>query len=112
MTLILVMYVIGGALLAAVSVPLIQRRIRPNPWYGFRVPQTLHNPDVWYPANAYAGWRLLWTGIATLIGAIVLYLVPNLSLDVYALGCLAVTAVGLAISLIQSWRYLQTLDRR
>jgi hypothetical protein len=43
---------------------------------------------------------------------IVLYLVPNLSLDVYALGCLAVTATGLAISLIQSWRDLQTLDPR
>jgi hypothetical protein len=50
-------------------------------------------------------------GIAISVGAIALHLVPNLSLDVYALGCLAVTFVALAISIIQSWRYLQMLDK-
>ncbi len=106
---IMFMYVAGGVLLAVLSVPLIQKRIPPNPWYGFRVWQTLDNPDVWYSANAYAGQRLLWVGIATIVGAVVLYLVPNLSLDVYAFGCLAITFIGLAVSLVQSWRYLQSL---
>jgi hypothetical protein len=45
-TLIFTLYVAGGALLTAISVPLIQKRIPPNPWYGFRVPQTLNDPDV------------------------------------------------------------------
>ena len=76
------MYIAGGFLLAALSVPLILRRIPPNPWYGFRVQQTLNHPDVWYAANAYAGWRLFWTGIATIVGAIALYRVPNPGLDV------------------------------
>jgi hypothetical protein len=79
--------------------------------YGFRVPQTLNNPALWYPANAYAGQRLFWSGIAIGIGAIALYLMPNLSLDVYTLGCLAVTFVALAISIVQSWRYLHTPGR-
>ena len=52
MTLILIMYIAGGALLTALSIPLIQKRIPPNPWYGFRVLQTLNNPALWYPANA------------------------------------------------------------
>ena len=90
---------------------MIQKRIPPNPWYGFRVPQTLNNPALWYPANAYAGKRLFWSGIAISVGAIALHLVPNLSLDVYALGCLAVTFVALAISIIQSRCYLHTLGK-
>jgi len=104
---ILFMYVAGGVLLAALSVPLIQKRIPPNPWYGFRVRQTLDNPDAWYPANAYAGWRLCWVGIATIVGAVMLYFVPTLSLDAYALGCSAITFMGLAVGFAQSWRYLQ-----
>jgi hypothetical protein len=55
--------------------------------------------------------RLFWSGIAICVGAIALYRVPNLSLDVCALGCLAVTFVALAISIIQSWRCLHTLGR-
>jgi len=110
-TLILIMYVAGGLFLTVLSIPLVQKRIPPNPWYGFHVPQTLNNPALWYPANANAGMRLFWSGIAICVGAIALYRVPNLSLDVYALGCLAVTFVALAIGIIQSWRCLHPLGR-
>jgi hypothetical protein len=70
MSIILIMSIVGGALLTALSVPLIQKRIPPNPRYSFRVPQTLNNPDVWHPANAYAGKRLFLSGIAICVGAI------------------------------------------
>jgi len=109
---LLILYVGGGVLMVAIAVPLIQKRIPPNPWYGFRVRQTLDNSNVWYPVNAYAGKCLFRSGIATSVGAIALYLVPGLNLDFYALGCLCVTFVALAISIVQSWRYLQTLDKR
>ena len=51
MILIFITYVVGGLLVTALSVPLIQKRIPPNPWYGFRVRKTLENRDVWYAAN-------------------------------------------------------------
>ena len=104
---LLILYVGGGALMAAMAVPLIQKRIPPNPWYGFRVRQTLENREVWYAANAHAGVRLFWAGVAIIIASAALYAVPGLSEDVYALGCAGVTVVALLVSLGSSWRYLQ-----
>jgi hypothetical protein len=105
----LILYAGGGALLTALSVPLIQKRIPPNLWYGFRVRKTLENRDVWYAANVYAGRRLFGSGLVTAMGAIALYFVPGLTLDVYALACAVVTFAALTISVVQSLRYLQTL---
>jgi len=51
MTLIMVMYFTSGILLAAISIPLILRKIKPNGLYGFRVKQTLEDPALWYAVN-------------------------------------------------------------
>ena len=106
---LLILYVGGGALMAAIAVPLIQKRIPPNPWDGFRVRRTLENPDGWYAVNAHAGVRLFWAGVVIVAGSVALYLVPGLSLDIYSAGCLAVSVMALAISLNSSWRYLESL---
>ena len=104
---LLILYVGSGLLLSAIAVPLIQRRIPPNPWYGFRVRQTLENREVWYAANAHAGVRLFWAGVAIIIASAALYVVPGLSEDVYAWGCTGVMAAALFVGLGSSWRYLQ-----
>ncbi len=104
------MYVVSGLFLAAISVPLIMRRIPPNSLYGFRISQTLDNPTLWYSVNEYAGRYLLLTGLGTALGAAVLYLVPGLTVDAYALACLAVVAVLLITSIVQSFRFLRRLQ--
>ena len=111
MKVILVLYVSSGLLLAALAVPMIRRWIKPNLFYGFRVRQTLENPTVWYAANAYAGKRLLLVGISMALAALVLYFIPGLSLDGYALACLGVTATALIITLVQSFLYLKTFEK-
>ena len=98
-------------LLGALSVPLILRRIPPNGLYGFRVKATLENPELWYAVNAYAGWRLLAGGVSCVAAALGLTLVPSLTLDGYALGCLAVTGTVIVIGLLQSVLYLRSLLR-
>jgi hypothetical protein len=111
-TVLLYLFVGSGMLLSLIAIPLMQRRVRPNLWYGFRVRQTLDNPDVWYAANAYAGRRLFWLGVVTIAAAIGLHAVPGLTLDGYALlvGGVALT-VGVVI-IVQSFRYLAALTRR
>jgi uncharacterized membrane protein len=109
MTLLLWFSVAAGLLLAGLSVPLIRRQIGPNPWYGFRVRQTLDDPAVWYPANAYAAKGLLVVGLATSTAALLLYLVPGIDLAVYASAVAAVALAGLAVTLALSFRYLRTL---
>ena len=103
------MFVILGALLCAICVPLIQRRIKPNLWYGFRVPKTIKNPDVWYPANEYAGRALFVVGLVVMLAASAFVLVPGITVDAYALSVAAVIAVSMTIALILSFRYLSCL---
>lgn len=105
MTTILLLYIVSGLLLMGLAVPLIQRKISPNGWYGFRIPRTLNDPDTWYRANTVAGRWLFATGLVTVIAAVVLVLLP-LSVDAYALSCMAVVGTMLFFTLIQSFRSL------
>jgi uncharacterized membrane protein len=111
MGILLAMYVLMGFLLAGLSVPLILGKVKPNPFYGFRVSQTLENPDLWYAANKYAGKRLVVAGLAIMIGSVILYFIPGISIDTYALACLAVFAVPFTVGLYQDWRYLKSLSK-
>lgn len=65
-------FVMVGLLLIAVSVPLIRRRVRPNGFYGLRVPATFTDEWVWYEANAAMGRDFVYLGcvvIAFSLGA-------------------------------------------
>jgi uncharacterized membrane protein len=52
-----------GALMIALAVPLIQRRVKPNGLYGLRLPATFADEWVWYEANARSGRDLLILGV-------------------------------------------------
>ncbi len=112
MAFLLILYLVSGTLLTALSIPLILRRIPPNGLYGFRAPATLSNPDLWYKVNTYAGKRLLAVGLATVVAAAALYAIPGLTVDAYALDCAGVTLGLLAIGLVQSFLYLRSLTPR
>jgi len=106
---LVIIYVAGGLLLTAFSIPLVLGKIPPNGLYGFRVKKTLENPDAWYPANRYTGKWLLATGLLTAITAIGMYFIPGLSVDAYALGFLAIFGVAFATSIVMSVRYINSL---
>jgi uncharacterized membrane protein len=108
---LLVLYMILGLLMVVLAVPLIKRKVKPNGLYGFRVPQTLSDPEVWYAVNAHFGRRLLVTGVATTLAALLLYRVPDLDVDSYAWALLAVYVLFFGVGLAQSWRYMNTLTR-
>lgn len=111
MPLFLTAFIMLGGLFICMSLPLIHRRVAPNAWYGFRVRSTLEDPDIWYPANAYAAWRLLWVGVATTLVAIAVYCIPNVELPVYASIVAATAVIGLAITFVQSLVYIGQLKR-
>jgi hypothetical protein len=72
MTLLVLFFVGTSLLMIGLSVSLIRGRIKPNHWYGFRIPLTLNNPGIWYPTNRYAGWLLLIYGLVLLVVSLVL----------------------------------------
>jgi uncharacterized membrane protein len=108
MVILLALYAFSGLLLAGLSVPLILHKIPPNGLYGFRVPSTLKNPELWYKVNAYAGWRLLVVGLCTAVGSIILYFTSPQNVDVYALSCLGLFLALLLWAIITSYLYLRS----
>jgi uncharacterized membrane protein len=64
------MYIVLGLLLVASSIPFAVRRVRPNPFWGYRSYRTLHDEQTWYDANAFCARRLLITGVAVIIASL------------------------------------------
>jgi uncharacterized membrane protein len=112
MAILLAVYVLGGLILILLAIPLILRRIPPNPVYGFRVQWTLNDPELWYSVNAYTGKWLAFVGACSLLGAIGLTLIPGISLLAYSLGCLVAFVVSFILALLQSIRYLRMMDNQ
>jgi uncharacterized membrane protein len=110
MVTLLALYSFSGLLLAGLSVPLILHKIPPNGLYGFRVPSTLENPQLWYKVNAYAGKRLLVVGLGTAIGSIILYYFTIPNLEEYALSCLGLFLALFLWCIITSFLYLRSIQ--
>jgi uncharacterized membrane protein len=84
----LILYAIGGLLLAGLSVPLILQKVPPNGIYGLRVPSADENPQLWYRVNAFAGRRFMLAGLGTSVGTIILYYATSPEVSEYALSSL------------------------
>ena len=111
MTTILILYLVVGTLLIVVALPLLQGKIPPNPWYGFRLPSTLNDPRIWYATNTYFAKRLIVAGACTAFSAIALYYVRGLTIDRYAWLCLGAFSLVFVVGLVQSVRYMKSLAR-
>jgi len=106
---LLFMYVGSSIFLALISLPLIARKIKPNPFYGFRIQQTLTDSEVWYETNQYFAKRLLVVGLMQALASFGFYNIPNISVDAYALLCLGVFIVIFVIAMVQSWRHIKSI---
>jgi hypothetical protein len=109
---LVIMYVLLGGLFIGLAVPLVQGRIKPNPWYGFRVPKTLKDPDIWYAVNAYFGRRFAVVGLLISIAALLLCplsLIPHMGIAAYVTACDGIMLVSLIWITIDTFRYLRRL---
>jgi len=82
----------------------MQRRVRPNAWYGLRTPATLRDERVWYEANAHGGRDFVILGAAQIAFSLAIARFgadPNSDAHVFAnaaflvIGTLLVAAVGM-----------------
>ena len=106
---LLLLYVGFSLLTAAISLPLLMRKIKPNPIYGFRIRQTLEDPETWYSVNEYFAKHLLTIGILQAFVSIVFYFIPGMNVDLYALSCLGVFVILFSRAMSQSFRYIKSL---
>lgn len=106
---ILLMYLGMGLVLVLLCIPLLQRKIKRNYWYGFRLPSVFRSEEVWLEVNRYGAKGLLATAVAFLIAAVGLYFVPGITLDVYALLCALIFSIGITITILKTIRYDRSL---
>jgi hypothetical protein len=106
MTAFMALYSFGGLILAGLSVPLVMQKMPPNGFFGLRSQATVNNPKLWYKINAYAGRRLLATGLGTALGSIILYYLSS-SVEEYAFSCLGVFLALFMWAMISSFLYMR-----
>jgi uncharacterized membrane protein len=109
MTTLLELYVGAGILLILISLPLLLKKVPPNPVYGFRLSPAYEDPRIWYATNTHSAKRLMLAGASTAVAAVVLYFVPRITLDIYALGCLAIFAVVAGVGFVQSVKFMRSM---
>jgi hypothetical protein len=107
---LLAMYFGLGILSVIISLPLIFEKIKPNYLYGFRIKATLEDPTVWYAVNKYFAKRFLFVGVTEIIASMVLYLIPGITIDGYAIAVLAVFVIAFSIAMSQSLKYIKTIQ--
>ena len=102
-------YIGVGGLLLLLAQPLIDRKVKPNGFYGVRTPKTLSSEDIWYKANEYGGRTLRVMGLATAVAAIALTPLNLIDTGVYALGCVIVMFVAAIWMAVKDLQYIQKL---
>ena len=109
---LLVTHIAGGIALALLALPLLAGKVKPNLFYGFRIPATLQNPVVWYAANKFFAKRLLVVALVEVIAAVGLYFPRNMNTDRYRRSVFGVFIVPVVIAVLQSLRYIKSINDR
>ena len=85
------------AVIFVLCIPLVLKLVPPNWLYGFRTRKTLSSPDIWYPANVFAGYALM---VATAVTALIIscgpQLSPGMTAAVFVVLVLCATAASFA----------------
>jgi uncharacterized membrane protein len=98
-----------GLLLVVLGWPMATRRVRPNRWYGLRVPATFADEHVWYEANAAAGRDMMALGAVLVLVALVLPRLTGLPDSTYAGVCAGILGLGSLVLAVRGWRMANRL---
>jgi membrane protein implicated in regulation of membrane protease activity len=105
-----VLFPLLGLILVLLGWPLARRRVRPNRWYGLRVPATFADEWVWYEANAVAGRDMVLLG-AVLVALALALPVLGMRGTAYAGACSVVLGLGSLVLAARGWRLANRLLR-
>ena len=80
------------------AIPLIQGRVKMNPWYGIRIPEAFTSEKNWLEINAYGGRQLLSFGFVIVVVALAELFVPRRYWPIANLVALAVIVFWLILA--------------
>lgn len=65
-----ILFAVVGLVLIGISIPLIMRKVPPNPFYGCRTRKTLSDSKIWYEANYISGIDFCIAGSLVLVSSL------------------------------------------
>ena len=99
-----------GVLFIVLSVPLIQGRVPPNSFYGFRTAKSLSDPKIWYAINRISGIDLLIAGTIISLGSVaMLFLGQGLQPQQVALALLVLMVFTLSGAALHGYIVLRRM---
>jgi uncharacterized membrane protein len=110
-TLVIIVFTISGVAEIIQGIPLMFEKIKPNWLYGFRLPGTVSNKEVWYPVNRYLGRGLVIAGIILVISTLLLFMIDiGVPLFEKTLVLLFLLIIPLAIVIAGAFYYYKKLS--
>jgi hypothetical protein len=98
----MVLFALSSVLIVLLALPLMLRRIPPNPLYGLRVPATYKDEQVWYDANAASGRDFAIFGVSMTLLAFVLP-AAGVRVDAFSIAWGTAFSVGAIALAVLGW---------
>lgn len=92
------------------AIPLILRKVPRNGLYGFRTPKTLRNDEIWYEANSFFGWGMVFASAVSAIAIKVLYSLPELTPEQFLKSSLVALVAPLVIAVLLTFIRIRNLN--
>ena len=107
---VILIFILVGVIEILLGLPLLYEKIKPNRFYGFRLPKTVNNEDIWYNINKYTAKDMIISGIVIIIGMLILLLFKSsVSLSQIVLIGTILIVITLIIFFIRGLNYLKKL---
>ena len=102
--------IISSIVIVVISIPIILGKVKPNGLYGFRTYKTLSNETIWYKANKFLGYTLVFAGLISILLTLLKEYYPQLiPFSSYHYFGIVVFIVPIFIATISSLVYLSKL---
>jgi uncharacterized membrane protein len=106
-------FFLTGLLFVGLAIPMVLKKIPPNPFYGWRTPKAYHSEAIWYEINRYSGRDILVLGVIQFVftGLMLVLRFWNIKVVFTLLvpGNLLILVGGTVILMIRGFRYLKKL---
>jgi uncharacterized membrane protein len=110
-TIVMIVFLIAGVAEILQGIPLFLEKIKPNWLFGFRLPSTVKNKELWYKVNRYMGRGLIYAGIILVIGTLFVFIIDiGLSLFEKTMFLVILLAIPLSFVIIDGFIYLKKLN--
>jgi uncharacterized membrane protein len=97
--LIIIIFILVGIMEIILGIPLIYKKIKPNWFYGFRLPETVSNKEIWYKVNKQTGKDFVISGFILIITSLILLILIR-SIDIITITMIQTIVLLVTITAI------------